>query len=369
MKIFVDFLGGSHGNYLTFLLNKLILGNLYPGDDPFTDIGTSHDRVRSMELPVFCWHWSQPNFNPTHVLFDEDQLDYYSLSVPFPKFIGNNVIRISVTKKDIPALYQLHMHRMGDRNIDLKKITTDMFDMYSKPVQGHSSIRDLNTNELKNFNLKNETVTLDLYNIIRDESKERQENWPAITQPSDFHDLTAEIQQEYISRFGQPFFGVSEEYPNCSKNIIRHHYKNEFRYMTSNSIGFGMDFDAYSKPLENKKVYYLPYSYFYEKDKFLTEIVNIKDFFGLVFTDFDISKLHDKFLERQPYRNTANYIEDILYKHIAQNKQKTFPNFTIIEEAFINSEVEKIYNIELPVGPVEFPKSVFELIKQYGLAL
>ena len=364
MKLFVDFLGGTHGNYLTFLLNKLILGDLYPGDDPFTNIGTSHNHLRSIELSVFGWHWSQPDFDPTHVFYKEDQLNYYSASALFPKFLGDNVIRISVTERDIPAVYQLHMHRVSDKNIDPKKLTTDMFSMFSKTLPGHPSLRDHCISELKIFNLMNETVTLDLYNIIRDESEERQEEWPAITQPSDFHDLSDEIQQEYISRFGQPFFGVSEEYPNCSKNIIRHYYKNQFRNLNHDTLGFGADFDPYSKPLRNKNVYYLPYSYFYKKDKFLEEIVKIKDFFKLEFTNFDLAGLHDKFLERQPYKDTAEKIDNII-QHIINKQPLDFLELTVIEEAFINSKIEQIYHMELPIGPVEFPKSVFELLERY----
>ena len=371
INISIDFISGSHGNYLNFVLNKLLLGDTYLLDDPFSDSGTSHTQIKSTELPVTSWHWSTPWYDVTNPLYNEELSQQYSNHfTSFARVLGENVIRISITPEDILPLYLLRFHRVGDRGIDPIDMATDMYHKFLDRgnQHGHESLYQYYESQLKNFNSKNETVTLDLYNIIRDESEERQEEWPAITQPSDFHDLSNGIQQEYINRFGQPFFGVSEEYPDCPKNVLRNYFKLEFKNMPDNHTSdyFMLDFSAYTNPLLDRNVYYMPYQSFYRTDRFLEEITKIKEFFSLEFENFDLIELHNKFLQRQPYKNTVEKIDNII-QHVTTKQPLDFPELTVIEEAFINNQIEQIYNIEIPIGPVEFPKSVTELVKQYGL--
>ena len=369
MNISIDFLGGSHGNYLNFVLNKLLLGKLYPVDSPFTKFGTSHNNRKSNELPVTSWHWSSPLYDVTSPKYEREVMEYCSNHFTiFPETPGENVIRISLTIKDVLPLYLLLFHRVSDRGIDPSDMATDMYHKLlnrGNNRHGHESLYQYYESQVTNFNLNNETVTLDLYNLIRDESEEKQEKWPAISNPSDFHNLSDEIQQEYINRFGQPFFGLSEKYPDCPNNILRNHFKREFKGLLDND--WMLSFSIYTKPLPNKNVYYLPYQSFYNTDKFLKEIAKIKEFFNLEFEDFDLENLHSEFLKRQPYKDTVGKIDNII-QHITNREQMVFTEqLTVIEEAFINNQIEQIYNIEIPIGPVEFPKSVTELVKQYGL--
>ena len=99
---------------------------------------------------------------------------------------------------------------------------------------------------------------------------------------------------------------------------------------------------------------------------YLDVVLYIKEFFSLEFENFDLIELHNKFLQRQPYKNTVEKIDNII-QHVTTKQPLDFPELTVIEEAFINNQIEQIYNIEIPIGPVEFPKSVTELVKQYGL--
>lgn len=372
MNISIDFISGSHGNYLNFVLNKLLLRDTYPLNDPFSESGTSHTQIKSTELPVTSWHWSSPVYDVTNPMYNEELADYYSNHFTcFARVPGENVIRISITPEDILPLYLLRFHRVGDRGLDPRDMATDLYHKFLNRGNrhGHESLYQYYEGQLINFNLHNETVTLDLYNLIRDESEEKQEKWPAISNPSDFHNLSDEIQQEYINRFGQPFFGLSEKYPDCPNNILRNHFKREFKNMSDNHTSpdyFMLDFSAYTSPLLDRNVYYMPYQSFYTVDTFLNEVTKIKEFFNLEFEDFDLIELHNKFLQRQPYKNTVEKIDNII-QHVTTKQPLDFPELTVIEEAFINNQIEQIYNIEIPIGPVEFPKSVTELVKQYGL--
>ena len=59
MNIQIDFAAGTHGHYLSFVMNKLLLGDKIVQDTPFTKIGTSHG-FSDNDMPFTCGHWSMP---------------------------------------------------------------------------------------------------------------------------------------------------------------------------------------------------------------------------------------------------------------------------------------------------------------------
>ena len=78
-------------------------------------------------------------------------------------------------------------------------------------------------------------------------------------------------------------FGLSEKYPDCPNNILRNHFKREFKNMSDNHTSpdyFMLDFSAYTSPLLDRNVYYMPYQSFYTVDTFLNEVTKIKEFFN-----------------------------------------------------------------------------------------
>ena len=49
----IDFVGGSHGNFLEVTLNKYF--NIVEIVDAFTEIGTSHRKSKEIKFQCFLW--------------------------------------------------------------------------------------------------------------------------------------------------------------------------------------------------------------------------------------------------------------------------------------------------------------------------
>ena len=56
----IDFVAGTHGNFLEFVLNKLVLGSERMLQDlPFDQSGASHEKLLPFDEKMFhCGHWS-----------------------------------------------------------------------------------------------------------------------------------------------------------------------------------------------------------------------------------------------------------------------------------------------------------------------
>jgi len=373
MNISVDYLPGTHGNYLTFVLNKLLMGDELPFDSPLAPIGNSHlladSSYHSTSKPVNCYHWSSVFCN------SQNQFELLKEQNSITDKDEKNVIKITVEEEDLVVFYQLFVCRGYPRNFDSNTLEEDFYKKLTSSI--HPVLSDTNLDEISLINSRYETVTLDLYNLIRDElepwyqSKETADKWPAITKPLDFLNLTDEVQQEYRNRFEQPFLGCNEEYSSVPRFILRDHYKDLLiMILTDSSNSLNIDMREYSESINefpDKKIYYFKFNDFYQKNKFITEIKKIKDFFGLEFKDFGLEDLHDKFLDKQPQKTLRQQMNTII-QHITNKQPLTLSGLSVIEEAYINAKVEQIYDVKLSlVDTIKFPKSVNELVKQYGL--
>ena len=329
MNIEIDFIGGTHGNYLSFLLNKLLLGEEMHPNTPFTDLGTSH-AVSHLGMPVICGHWSMPNLNKD-IWWVEGK----------PAVLGNNVIVITVGDADHLPITQLQFHRGGDRGCDPAYLETDTYFKLSQSNLG------LGKNMLADLNI--------IYNNINYETDHN------IFSPNSWEDA---LEQEGTS------FSLTEETPHCPRNILRDYLKKEFNYFHSNKHhGFSKCLKKYNQSksdFNDKRVYYLPYQSFYNKSQFLAEITKVKEFFKLDFHTFDIENLHNEFLARQPYKDSIKKVENVL-ENICNKRQIEIPKLDVIQEGYINSQIEQIFKVKLPIGLTRFPVTVNELVKQYEL--
>lgn len=102
----IDFVGGSHGNFLEFILNKLILKNI--NYLPFTELGTSHNKCYDkFSMPVQANHYTLFNRNTK----------------------SNNVIHILVTEEDdLLQLMSISLFRSGDFAIKDDELEINTYD-------------------------------------------------------------------------------------------------------------------------------------------------------------------------------------------------------------------------------------------------
>lgn len=101
----IDFVAGSHGNFLEFILNKLILKNI--NYLPFTELGTSHNKLYDkFSMPVQANHYNSSNL----------------------KIKSNNVIHIVVTEEDdLLQFMSISLFRSGDLAIKDDELEINTF--------------------------------------------------------------------------------------------------------------------------------------------------------------------------------------------------------------------------------------------------
>jgi hypothetical protein len=112
-QILIDFQGGTHGNFLEFLLNKFYY-NAHTWRDPFTEFGTSHNKpYNNREVKFSAFHYT----NPPPTKFRD------------PTIINrnNNVILITFTVDDLLLLMSVSLLRSGDQNIENNYLEIDTY--------------------------------------------------------------------------------------------------------------------------------------------------------------------------------------------------------------------------------------------------
>jgi len=90
--ICIDFIPGSHGNFLKYVLNNLL--NKEDLELPFNNFGASHKKNKN--LFVHCGHYN----------FDGNKIP------------SDNIISIRFTEGDLLQLFSVSFYRVGDQNIE-----------------------------------------------------------------------------------------------------------------------------------------------------------------------------------------------------------------------------------------------------------
>lgn len=106
MNVQIDFVAGSHGNFLEYMCNKFIAQ--VPMDfNPFNALGASHvkpSKLIQSSMPFRANHYSNLN-----------------------KPIGDNVVKISISYDDLLPLSSVCLLRAGDSNIDVYLLELDTY--------------------------------------------------------------------------------------------------------------------------------------------------------------------------------------------------------------------------------------------------
>ena len=328
--IYIDFVAGSHGNYLEFVLNKLLAGDKIDIDTPFNSIGASHNkRVNSYKNnKIFlCGHFYSRN--------NQDlPLDF------------NNIVSVEFGPDDLLSLMTVSLLRAGDRNIDDGDLHHNTFFKLTETYY-----TDLCDNIRKTYS----DSIIDSYNRVRGE------DWPDIDTPEDFFSIPDRMQKECVEDFGFRVYPLTEKYPHMARNLLREFFKHGFK--DTNINGFMLkQIELNSAHASKKNVYTVPFSSFYNKEKFNIELEKIKDFFNLTFVDIDLSKLHNEFMKRQFHVGYKKECDDIV-DLIIQRKSAIIPKLSLFRESYINAHIELKTGKVLPIGRDEYFKTTDEFIK------
>lgn len=276
----IDFVAGSHGNFLETVLNKYF--GIAPIDDAFTTIGTSHQKSNqyNQQKLFTAKHWFQ--------LPPED----------LKKF--NKIVSIRFSQDDLLLLSSVSLLRAGDFNISNNLLEVD------------TRIK-LNNQYYKN--------------------------------------LLNQIDCAY------PF--LDQHHSSIPRNVLREFFKFGFRSPDINGYWLEQKQMSYS---QNADVFYFNFDSFYCIDQFVTQLKKFENFVGMSF-DFseDFYNYHQKFLSFIPYTNDKQVCDNII-NCVKQGVDIEIPNLSLFQESYINGNLERVFQKEMPFQSVDYFKSTADML-------
>lgn len=308
--IYIDFQGGSHGNYLEFACNRH-LANIPTTGLPFTDAGNAHAKPYLTE-PIFkAWHYSNYLGNRTDIT-------------------NSKIISIQITPDDILQLESISFLRAGSYNLDSNDLENNTYHKLNTPKA--NQVLD----HIIEYFFKNQVR--ESYNAVKDNS------WPPVETIQQFECLPQWIRDECITQHNLNLLELSESSPDCPRHILREYFTEG--YHCPSESAFIKEQELYVYDTSND-VYKFPYAVFYNTEKFITEFKKLQEFSGYKIVDHgQLLLLHAEFLKRQPYKDSKIKC-DGLFDKIVQKHKFTLPTLTLLEESYLGARLEMCYNKKL----------------------
>ena len=299
--IHIDYQGGTHGNYLEFVCNKI--AGITVGT-PFNTKGASHAKKYTGKKIFYADHYS---FWPRPMVFDK-------------------IISIQIDTDDLLLLQQISLLRAGDYVYNNNQLEINTFNKLNNRHYKwvlENIVQNFFANQIQNS-----------YNAVRDPG------WPDVTTLEDFRNLPNWIKKECAEQHKLELLELSPAHPDCPRTILREFFQIGFQ-QPENSGFIVRQFQA--KYDSTKQVYQWPYRCFYNTTEFLQEIKKVADWANISYNcQDDIEELHNEFLQKQPYKNSKIKCNKI----VEEIQNAMIPNLidiTLIEEAYVNAKLKWNY--------------------------
>lgn len=300
-KIYIDFQGGAHGNYLEFVCNRF-LANIPTGSPtPFNNLGASHNKQYLKEPKFLANHFTHHGIVLNHAI----------------------VISIHIETNDLLPLQCVSLLRAGDLSIQPDELEIDT---YHKLNNEH--YRTVLDNLISSFFASDYFIYA--YEAIADPS------WPRVASLEDYCNLPQHIRTECENQHGFQWLELNAYQPHCPRHILREFFEIGFRL--PEQAGFII---AQNKCIHNQcTIYQFPFSAFYDSDMFIKELVKIATLTAarVDIPHQDVLSLHHEFLIRQPYKDAKKRCDDLV------NRKRNEPDFVlpdldVIQEAYVMSQL------------------------------
>jgi hypothetical protein len=206
-------------------------------------------------------------------------------------------------------------------------------------VLPHASIAFLRSDDR---NYDNDQLEIDTYN--------KMYNYPP------FRPMFENITKSY-------HLNLSEQNPNCPRNILREFYKFWFLNPSWGFVSIQQEQMVYPS---NNNVLNFPFISFYEHDKFVDQLSRIAAWSGYTFDKSEqFENLYEEFIKRQPYKQSKPDC-DALLTRIFADEEFDLPKLTLFQESYMNAKLEKHYKVEMPFHPVTWftnSQEIFKIVK------
>jgi hypothetical protein len=313
----IAFYAGTHGNFLEFVLNKLMYGDQITMSSPITgSLGTSHSQRKDPNYQKHryfkCSAWPYQK---------KKQIDFF-----------DKIIKIDFSNVDDLTVVQLNLKRAEDYNIDPDTLETGTYFKLLKKY-GPDGVNGNGPNRLADC-IKQYSNLKAYYDI-------KGASWPDILTLEDFYSLPVDIINECVDHFGFVPFQFNEQNPDVPRWILRDIFKNWF--LDTNLPSSSMEY--FDKIYQDKQVYSIPLRSLYNIDQLKGELSNIEKFFNLSFVDYDITRMQEEFINKVPFLNSTKICQQIIDS--INTKEKIDINLNTVEEGFINAKIKQIYGVDL----------------------
>jgi|694.fasta_scaffold14836_8 hypothetical protein len=294
--IFINFLGGAHGNFLEVVCN--VAAGIGIAHDPFDNLGASH--IKSYQ--------GNKLFESGHC-FDDCVCP------------SNKVVAIHIKEDDLLPLSQVSLLRAGNYGYDNDTLEIDTYNKLSIPAYKwvlDTIIESFFANQIQ-----------DSYQSVKDPS------WPSVTTIDDFNRLPQWIIDECKNLHNLELLELSADHPDCPRHVLREFFQIGFEQPEQHGFMKLQQSAQYDK---NADVFVFDFENFY-LDAFYDQIKRIADWAGIVYTAHsEVQRLHHEFLARQPYKDSKKICDQIVQNIIAGQPA---PRVTLLEESYINAKLKK----------------------------
>lgn len=315
--IYIDFQGGSHGNYLDFVCNKF-LAKIPCNELPFNSLGASHSKSYLADKEFTCGH-------------------YFADPAKKAKLHNNKIISIQITPDDLLPLSAISLLRAGDHNID-----NDRLEINTYHKLNNSNYRWVLDNIIKNFF---QTQVRDSYNFVKDTT------WPPVNTIDDFEKLDDWIKHECLTQHKLKLLQFDADHPDCPRHVLREFFKLSFYYPDRSgfmTLQKNMVYDI------SNDVFVFPFGCFYDTKLFVDQIRLVSLWSGYDLQDFaPLEHLHEDFLQRQPYKDSKK-ICDHLIQRICESQVFTLPKLDLMQESYLSAKLENYFGREFPADQTEW---------------
>jgi hypothetical protein len=141
------------------------------------------------------------------------------------------------------------------------------------------------------------------------------------------------------------------------RNVLREFFKFGFKDPDINGYWKKQQQMSYTQPL-----FVFQFKAFYNFDLFVETLKKLEKFIGRTFHFCnEIRQLHEKFLSMIPYQFHKDQCDGIL-ETIYSNKDLSIPKLTLLQESYLNAQLEKKYNKEMPFNDSTYFTSTADVL-------
>ena len=170
--------------------------------------------------------------------------------------------------------------------------------------------------------------------------------------------LNNKFYQDLLTEILNAYPKVDNSNGSIPRNILREFFKFGFSNPNINGYWKKQQQMHYTMP-----VFVFKFKAFYNYNLFVDTLKELQDFIGLPFKfNNELEILHKKFLSLIPYIGHQTQCNNIILA-IQQGQQQVIPSLTMLQESYINGQLENIYKKEMPFHNLNYFTSTKDVLQ------